>query len=59
MSQVYDEKDNYDREFLKKINYPDIGEFVVPGKSIIFSNEKNIEYKRAPKVGENNKEYGI
>lgn len=59
MAQVYDEKDNYDREFLKKINYPDIGEFVVPGKSIIFSNEKNIEYKRAPKVGENNKEYGI
>ncbi len=59
MADVFDEKDNYDREFLKKINNPDVGEFVVPGKSITFSSDKNIEYTPAPRVGQHNNEYGI
>lgn len=59
MSDVYLNEDNYTNGFLIKFQHSLLGDIVVPGKSIKFSQSSQEEMKAAPAIGQNNQEYGI
>ena len=44
---------------LLRINHPELGECVTPGRNIRFSAIKQHKNTNAPQIGENDKEYGI
>ncbi len=58
MSDVASDSENFDREFLKKVKIKG-NEYIVPGQSIVFSENPEIKYKNAPIIGEDNDKYGV
>jgi formyl-CoA transferase/CoA:oxalate CoA-transferase len=50
MLDIIHDQDNYKLGLLKKINHPDIGEFVVPTGGIFFSNYQPETYQLAPQI---------
>lgn len=59
MSDVAAELDNFKTNALIKINHSKLGECVIPGKSINFSETEEINFTEAPSIGLDNKKYGI
>ncbi len=59
MSDLVKNKDLYKKGLIKKINHDELGECVMSVSGIKFSENGEIEIKKAPKIGEDNKECGI
>jgi crotonobetainyl-CoA:carnitine CoA-transferase CaiB-like acyl-CoA transferase len=59
MSDVASEEDNFKNKRLLQFNHPLLGQCVVPGFSINFSIKHNGAIRISPKIGEDNKNYGI
>lgn len=59
MSDVYAEEENYKRKALIKITHSKLGNIVIPGKSINFSESDDMPVAEAPSIGKDNKKYGI
>lgn len=50
---------NFKKGFLKEINHTKLGKCIIPGRSIIFSDYPESDYKEAAEIGKDNNEYGI
>ncbi len=59
MSDVANDNSNFENKRNVKLNHSKLGEIIVPGKSINFTEFPDFEVREAPDVGENNSEYGI
>lgn len=59
MSDVYSDVQNYRQGYLSRFHHPDLGECVVPGKSITFSKFPENQLQSAPSIGQHNIDYGL
>lgn len=59
MSDVSKDEDNYKRQSLIRFSHSKLGECIIPGKSINFSQPADFKISEAPVIGQDNKKYGI
>lgn len=59
MSDVATEEDNFRRKALIEVKHSKLGNIIVPGKSINFSEAQDLEMTEAPTIGRDNKKYGV
>jgi crotonobetainyl-CoA:carnitine CoA-transferase CaiB-like acyl-CoA transferase len=59
MSDVYADEHNYTSGSLLHFNHDKLGECVVPGKSINFSEGESFVIKKSPQIGDDDTHYGI
>lgn len=59
MSDVYVDKDNFQKKALLHFKHSKLGNCVIPGSSIAFSEVNDISVVEAPEIGGNNNSYGL
>lgn len=59
MSDVAKEDDNFKRQALIKVKHTKLGEIIVPGKSINFSESPEFRISEAPSLGRDDKDYEL
>jgi crotonobetainyl-CoA:carnitine CoA-transferase CaiB-like acyl-CoA transferase len=59
MSDVAGDKDNFKRKSLLHFKHKKLGDCIIPGNSIIFSEIGNMSIEKAPEIGEDNDKYGL
>jgi crotonobetainyl-CoA:carnitine CoA-transferase CaiB-like acyl-CoA transferase len=59
MADVASDEENFSRKALVHVQHSKLGECVVPGSCITFSEVTSTDLDEAPAIGEDNKQYGI
>ncbi len=59
MSDVYNDNSNFKRGSLVHFRHSKLGDCVIPGSSILFSENSKMFHEEAPEIGEDNEKYGL